>query len=325
MNIAIAINEKYIPYAYVMLVSLMENHKSIADRITVYILFGYIPDEKLEVLGQLEGKYGCSIVALQVPIDRLPADLPHTEQWSVEVYFRLMLQDLLPEDVDRLLYLDTDIIISGNFEEYYNTPFGPNGDKVLVVNADMSAKRVGLTAVQNDLFAHHMRNGDFVYFNAGVMLMNLKVLRNEFTLDIFLDEFLKRKDRIFAQEQDLLNDLFYGRIVFVDENRFDLFAKIAYNEGRGYDWAKKNSSIIHYAGRKPWSGEGLRYDTELIWWEYAAMTPFYTELMRSLIEEESRLAYADSTIRRLANEKDELNNLVNKLKALIENLTGQQI
>ncbi|MCR4989640.1 MAG: glycosyltransferase family 8 protein [Lachnospiraceae bacterium] len=325
MNIAIAINEKYIPYAYVMLVSLMENHRNISDTITVYILFGSIPDEKLEVFAQLEEAYGCSIVALQVPLDRLPKDLPHTEQWSVEVYFRLMLQDLMPEDVDRILYLDTDIVISGNIEEYYRTSFGENNEKVLVVNADMSAKRVGLTDSQNSLFESHIKNGDFTYFNAGVMLMNLDALRREFTLEKFLDEFAKRKDKIFAQEQDLLNDLFYGRTVYVDETRYDLFAKIAYNEGMGYEWVKKNTSIIHYAGRKPWSGEGLRYDTELIWWEYAAMTPFYTELMRALIEEEARLAYADTTIRRITREKSELGELVNRLKELVTNLTGEKL
>ena len=322
MNIAIAINEKYIPYAYVMLTSLMENHRSISRDITVYVLYGNIPDDKFSVFEKLEEEYGCSIVALQVSMDRFPVDLPHTEQWTIEVYFRLMLQDLLPDTVDKLLYLDTDIIICNSIEEYYNTDLG---DNYLAVNADMSAERVGLVPVQEQLFADHIKNGDFRYFNAGIMLMNLKLLRRDYSFETFMKEFEKRKDLIFAQEQDLLNDLFYGRVIYVDCTRYDLFAKVAYNEDKGYEWAKNNTSIIHYAGRKPWSGDGLRYDTEKIWWEYAKLTPYYSELAWQMMNEEMELAYADTTIRRLAAEKDELMNLVVKLKGVVAALTGEQL
>ena len=319
MNIAIAINEKYIPYAYVMLTSLMENHRDISKDIIVYVLYGNIPDDKFSVFEKLEEEYGCSIVALQVPTDVFSKELPHTDQWTIEVYFRLMIQDLLPDTVDRLLYLDADIIICGSIEDYYNIDLG---DNYLAVNADMSCKRMGLQPSQEKLFEKHILNGDFVYFNAGVMLMNLKLLRQEFSFEKFMNEFIKRKELIVAQEQDLLNDLFYGRVVFADENKYDLFAKIAYNDGRGYEWAKKNSSIIHYAGWKPWSGDGQRYDTERIWWEYAKMTPFYQELLWQMINDEMEFAYADKTIRRLAQEKDELMELVEKLKGVVMTLTG---
>ena len=322
MNIAIAINEKYIPYALVMLTSLMENHRHISGEINVYVLYGNIPDEKFSVFEQLEEKYHCSIIALQVPMDAFPKDLPHTNQWTIEVYFRLMLQDLLPETVDKLLYLDTDIIICNSIEEYYNTELG---DKILAVNADMSCKRIGLQPVQKQLLADHIQKGDFVYFNAGIMLMNLKLLRQEYSFKKFMVEFISRKDLILAQEQDLLNDLFYGRVIFVDENRYDLFAKVAYNDGRGYEWAKNNASIIHYAGWKPWSGDGLRYDTEKIWWEYAKLTPLYDELLTQMINEEMELAYADTTIRRLTSEKDELMGLVEKLKGVVTALSGEKL
>ncbi len=322
MNIAIAINEKYIPYAYVMLTSLMENHRHISRDITVYVLYGSIPDEKFMIFEQLEEKYRCSIVALQVPMEEFPDHLPHTDQWSVEVYFRLMLQDLLPETVDRLLYLDSDIIICNSIEEYYNTEFG---NKILAVNADMSAKHGGLHPKQEVLFAGYIRNGDFTYFNAGIMLMNLKALREEFTFGRFMEEFSKRRNNIVAQEQDLLNDLFYGRVIFADENKYDLFAKIAYNEGRGYAWAKENASIIHFAGWKPWDGDGLRYDTEKIWWEYARLTPMYEQLLERLIFDEMEMAYADTTIRRLAREKDELMGLIEKLKGVVTAVTGENL
>ncbi len=111
----------------------------------------------------------------------------------------------------------------------------------------------------------------------------------------------------------------------IDRLRYNYFAKAGYNTGRGYGWVKDNVSIIHYAGRKPWSGKGLRYDTEKIWWEYARLTPFFMELAEEMVSEEMELAYADTDIRRRAKEKDELMELVEKLKDLVMKLTGETI
>lgn len=309
MNIAIAINEAYIPYAYVMLTSLFENHPD--RKITVYIMYGEIPDESLMIFGELEEKYGQSICAIQVPLDALPDFLPSTQMWTREVYFRLMLQDLLPESVERILYLDTDIVITGRLDDYYDIDLG---NAFLAVNPDMSVLRCGLVQKQEQLFEKHIMAGDFCYFNAGVMLINLKLMRQHYNFAGFMEEFLVRKDLIYVQEQDLLNDLFSGRILYVPEERYDLFAKVAYNEGKGYAWVKEHTSIVHYAGSKPWTGDAARYDTELIWWEYARLTPFYQELMEATFFMEMKSGYADDTIRRLGKEKSELVQLLAKVK-----------
>ena len=52
---------------------------------------------------------------------------------SKETYFRLDAVNLLPDSIERFLYLDSDIIVLGNLSEFYHQPFG---DKLIVASPD---------------------------------------------------------------------------------------------------------------------------------------------------------------------------------------------
>lgn len=319
MNIAIAFNEKYIPYAYVMLTSLFENNKH--RDITVYMLYQDISDEALAVFEGLEEKYGQSLYAIEVSQKNILDTLPHTDEWTIEVYYRLMLQDLLPETVDRVLYLDIDVIVNGQLDGFYDVDFE---DAYLAVNRDMSEAAFGLVDQQVALFSHHgVDPKEFPYFNAGIMLMNIEKIRQEYDFYRFIEEFNLRRENIFAQEQDLLNDLFFGKVKFVDENKYDLFAKVAFSKGLGHEWVKENVAIIHFAGGKPWDADSFRYSTEKLWWDYAKLTPLYFELMEKTFIDEMTLEYADKTIRQIAIENEELTQLLLKVNNYINSLENK--
>lgn len=101
--------------------------------------------------------------------------LPRNTQWSIETYYRLMLMDILPESVDRLMYLDVDLIINGSIEEFYHIDFA--GDDVIAAD-DSNGKRTLDTfgSKQIEMF-HDMLAQGFRYFNAGVMLFNVAQIR----------------------------------------------------------------------------------------------------------------------------------------------------
>lgn len=312
MNISIAINEAYIPYAYVMLTSLFENNK---DRnIYVYIMYGTISDEALSVFEKIEKNYGQNIICMQVPQDIFPDYLPRTNEWTLEVYYRLLLQDMMPDEVDKILQMDVDMIVNGSLSGLYDIPF--NG-KSLIVCQDMSVTKSGLLPQQEKLFADAIATNEFKYFNAGIMVMNLAKLRQTVNFNTFLEIVAEKRNMLFAQDQDLLNYLFFQDVIYADENKYDVFAKIAYNNGCGYDWVKSNVSVIHYAGKKPWTQDACRYDTEKIWWEYAKLTPYYYELMEQTLLGEMTESFADKTIIRLCQEKDKIYNLLMKVQALL--------
>lgn len=317
LNVSIAINEAYIPYAYVMLTSLFENNK---DRdVRVYIMYGNIQDESLLVFEELENKYHQEIVCLQVSSDIFPDYLPRTENWTLEVYYRLLLQDLLPKDVHRILQLDVDIIIDGSLSNLYDRDFN---NKSLIACPDISVQEVGLIDKQHILFSDIINDENFLYFNAGVMLLNIDKLRNNISFNDFLMVAKENEGNLFAQDQDLLNLIFHGDVIYEDPYKYNAFAKILYNKDMGYDYLKKNVNIVHFAGRKPWTPDSCRYNSEKLWWEYAKLTPYYTDLIEQTFIGEMNEGYADANIRRLSKEKDELFTLLNKLKSLLPQISS---
>ncbi len=313
MNIATALNSKYMRYTHVMLTSLFMNN---ADcDIHVYLLHSDLSESDQSHLSGLAAKHGHTIHFLKISREDFPADLPTTSAWSLETYFRLMLLDILPTDVDRLLYLDVDMIIDKSLSELYNTDFeGANfcACKDMTVDFPTGDSR-------DKIFKDHIANG-FTYFNAGMMLWNIENLRGEYSFKKYM-ELAKALDyQMLAPDQDLLNYMHVGQIKFVDEYNYDLFSRMAYNSGIHYDDVKKETTIIHFAGMKPWEGQYIHYDIERLWWDYAKETPFYHELLEEFVQDciSSSLIY--DTMNTLSEEKRTLSAELGKSNALCKKL-----
>lgn len=118
MNIAVSINEKYIPYAYVTLTSLFENNSK--EHINVYVLYGQKEGRVLHTFDKLADKYGQNIYYLEMNQAVFGDKLPRNDTWTVEIYYRLALPEVLPEKIDRVLYLDVDIIVTDSLQELYD-------------------------------------------------------------------------------------------------------------------------------------------------------------------------------------------------------------
>ena len=318
MNIATALNSKYMRYTYVMLTSLFANNTD-CD-IHVYLLHSDLSESDQNHLNELAAKYGHTIHFLKIAREDFPADLPTTTAWSLETYFRLMLLDILPTDVDRLLYLDVDMIIDKSLSELYHTDFeGANfcACKDMTVDFPTGDSR-------DKIFKDHIANG-FTYFNAGMMLWNIENLRGEYSFKKYM-ELAKALDyQMLAPDQDLLNYMHVGQIKFVDEYSYDLFSRMAYNNGVHYEDVKRETAIIHFAGMKPWEGRYIHYDIEKLWWYYAKETPFYHDLLEEFVQDciSSSLIY--DTMNTLSEEKRTLsaelgksNSLCKKLLAMLE-------
>ena len=93
MNVAIALNQKYFYYTYVMLTSLYENNQD--SCVHTYILHSDLSLDLLKAFGELAEKYGGQIHELKVDRTMFPENLPINEQWSLETYYRLVLLDIL--------------------------------------------------------------------------------------------------------------------------------------------------------------------------------------------------------------------------------------
>ncbi len=315
MNIAIALNRKYFTYTYVMLTSLFHNNPN--EEITCYVLHSELTSEDIVAFSQLAYKYGGHIVS--VPIDRsaFAGSLPTSDMWSIETYYRLMLLDVLPASVDRLLYIDVDTIIIGELGSFYNSEFG---EKHFVVCEDSDP--VGIVIPERAVMFTKQFEQGYRYFNAGIMLWDIERLRGHYNFKRYMSTAAELNYNFVAPDQDILNYTHWQQVAYCDWHRYNLYERNAHNQNITYDWAANNTAIIHYTGYKPWSSERFHYDLERYWWEYAAMTPYYNELCSEFVDaamSDSTLElYTQDLLKQIALLKDNLDKSLSMNNKLME-------
>lgn len=296
MNIAISLNEQYFYYTYIMLFSLFKNNP---DDITVYVLNRDLSDDSLKEFIDLANLYGNKIVNIHIDEEILTIDLPTTKAWTMEIYFRLALSDLLPMDVEKILYLDVDMIVNRDISDLYNTEL----DKSIfgVVEDIMPNDEIRVTLLKEVFNKGHK------YFNSGMLLINVSEWRKKYNLKYYL-EILKSIDyKVLAPDQDLLNYVHSNEVKYLDGDKYNVFCGISHCLGKNYEEIKENAYIIHFTGTKPWDSNCLHFDIEMLWWDYAKHTKYYDYLI-------------DSFIYRMADEKESEKN-IDELKNAIITLT----
>ena len=181
MNIATALNRKYLEYTVVMLCSLCENNN---EHIDAYLLHSELTPQDINLIKNSLSKYNITIISVKINKSDFDDRLPRNTQWSIETYYRLMLMDILPESVDRLMYLDVDLIINGSIEELYHVDFA--GDDVIAAD-DSNGKRTLDTfgSKQIEMFRDMLAQG-FRYFNAGVILFNIAQIRKTHNFNTYM-------------------------------------------------------------------------------------------------------------------------------------------
>lgn len=236
MNILMAVNSAYVKHAKVVIFSVAYHNP---EHIKLYLLHSELKEKELQSLGKFVRKH-CHGELIPVFLEREWFEkFPIRGHFSRETYYRIYAQYLLPEEVERVLWLDADLIVKKSVKNFYEQDFKGNcliaceneGD-----SAEESIKRLGLKREK--------------YFNAGVLLMNLKAMRGYADREK-LENFVDSNLSLFLwQDQDILN-LFF-------ENS-SLFADVRYNcqvpPGASVDISMvKEAAILHYVGGlKPWS------------------------------------------------------------------------
>lgn len=303
LNISMAFDEKYVPYAYTTILSIFENNTG--SEVFLYVLQRELSEDSKRHISELACKYCNQVIFLTIDPEKCSDKLPTSGWWPVEVYFRLFLPELLPDDVDRILYIDGDMIINHSLMELYSTDLEGYDlagcyDKAL----EKASLEVFLENRHSDLEELYTKKE---YINSGMLLMNIKRLRENYSFSSYIDALNELDFKVHAPDQDLINYVHRENIKYLDPLQYNYPGYMVYYDLDGYEDAKNKVTIIHYIGTKPWQGGNhIHYDTEKIWWEYAYRTPFAEELMRRYIDE----SVIDTTIEdRLTEEFNAKNTL----------------
>lgn len=188
-------------------------------------------------------------------------DAPTTDRYPDTIYYRLLAQEFLPADLDRILYLDADILCLNDFRDFYEQEMGDKLYAAASHNADGSIMELVNKLRLNN---YEMESS---YFNTGVLLMNLNQIRKVVKRQDILDYIDKNRLKLILPDQDVLNGLYADRVIAVPDEiynydaRYSLLYQVRSNQKWDLDWVISNTVFLHFAGRdKPWKpGYTTRY------------------------------------------------------------------
>lgn len=208
MNILISANTNFIGPTSVMIYSFCRSHRDIeAD---IYLAFHDLRESDIERLQKIVSHFKHKRLC---PIDvggEFAAKVSAKGRFSYETYYRILAVNRLPQNMERILYLDADMLIKKELIEVYSILLSDTCP--FAVCDDIEGHTRGSYEPTLDRVAIPY---NYRYFNAGFMLMNLNYLRKRNSVDYILDAFYREHNRYPFPDQDVLNHMYYDKVQFV--------------------------------------------------------------------------------------------------------------
>lgn len=254
-DFCLCFNDGYVPYASVTIKSIID-HARKEDDVHIHIISDYItPENKvwLENFGNIH-------LYIYDGNSALLRDVK-TSIWSIYTWYRILLPQMLGNNIHRVLYLDCDIIVNSHLDELFTM--------------DMTEKSIAacidIQSYGNGVYERLGYDFSKKYICAGVLMMNLDRWR-ETDLSKRITDFVRTcPEKIEFPDQDAVNYICqddkiilhpkYGVLVpFFRDERF-IKENIAI-----VDELIESPEIIHYAGYAPWVYCKNKSIHSNLWW-----------------------------------------------------------
>lgn len=250
MNILLTINKKYVKLVNILLNSIQLSNKD--TKFDVYILHRELDIEDKNIIESGLDLNKFNIKMIKIDEEEVKNFPQYQNRYPKEIYFRLFATKYLPENIDKILYLDSDTLVINKLDELYNMDFEGNF-YIATTHVKKILRKINEVRLRID--------DDVPYINTGVLLINLKELRK---IDVQKEvcEFVENNSKkLMLPDQDIITALYGNKIKIVDALRYNLGDRDLnlYNLNHiknpiGLKWVKENTVIIHYYGRnKPWN------------------------------------------------------------------------
>lgn len=245
-NILVTMDAHYLPQLKVMLTSLFMNDPG---RYEIYLMHRAIPDAELERLRRGLERAGSALHVLPVH-ERMLEGAPVTRQYPQEMYYRLLAPHILPDEVERILYLDPDVLVINPIRALWNLD--------MEGRAFAAASHTGKTELANSV--NHLRLGtEGKYYNSGVMMMDLGRARACIRLGELYSFVESHSGELLLPDQDVLNVLYGRDILEIDDFIWNYDARkyssyfLRSMGNATEEWVMQNTAILHFCGKaKPW-------------------------------------------------------------------------
>ncbi|WP_312518568.1 glycosyltransferase [Anaerospora sp.] len=232
-HVAFGVDEQYIKCMGITILSLVKNNPNIT--FIFHIFYGSITQNDLDKLNKLVTDNKTTVKLYRIN-QEVFNNLPTNGHITSATYNRLLVVNRLKNIVDKVLYLDADIVCLGDISE------------MLTINIDdyiVAAVKEAEHAISN-----HIKNLNLTvegYFNAGVLYINVNKWHANNISEKVIKVMIENYDRFTLVDQDGLNVVLDKNILYIDQKWNYLF-------DINKDTIPSNIKLLHYAGKtKPWS------------------------------------------------------------------------
>lgn len=276
-HVALATDNRYVPYAAAVVASVLK-HAGQNESLCFHIITDGVEEkqkESLKSLKTLHDKVEFDFITPNIAdLPKVKLTISHISRASL---FRLQLPELL-KGCDKIIYLDCDTIVLDSLNELWNTDIG-------------SSLIAGVCDYNGRLTSHNTKLGitEGKYINSGVLVMNLKRMRDENISDRFMDTAALMADKLTMGDQDIINITLQGRIKWLDL-RWNLSGGFFKGDYPDCPYsvteiceAIRKLGIIHYtSARKPWTYKTPRHPLWEHYFDAVRDTRFSSEFKRMI-------------------------------------------
>lgn len=276
INIVFASDDNYAQHIAVVIASIMAKTK---EEVCFFVINDSISSEKIAKLKNTAVKLNTTVEFIAVQEAQFK-NVYLSGHVSKAAYFRLALADIMPDDIEKVIYLDVDLLVYDDVKNLWQNDIKKYALAAVPDFGIMASNR--LCRQKKEVIG--LPKGK-EYFNSGVLLINLKKWRQENYTKQILD--IIHKNQFPHHDQDALNKLFMNNWLTLDLRWniippvYNLFPKVLFNKffRKQALEAKRNPAIVHYAGRyKPWEFTLYKGFND-IYYKYLKKTDFADERM----------------------------------------------
>lgn len=252
LHIGFTVNDVYVKYLAVTIASILAN-SSQDEEFSFYILnSGDISEQSKKNINDLKSIKDFEVVWKKIDMTLFKNQgVNLREDVSIETNFRFLIASLFPS-IDRMIFLDADLIALGDLKDLWNLPM----DDYYMACRDCSAEfsveyrqSIGLSGK---------------YYNTGVMLCNLELWRKDNKEKEFFENAEKYRRVCLCLDQDILNTSLQEKILEIPVK----WNAIGYNGE-----FNEETKIAHWPGaNKPWRTTLAPFYNRYL--EYADLTPY---------------------------------------------------
>ena len=265
--IVAACDDNYVQHLAVMLCSLLENTKK-KHLIQINIIDGGISqDNKHKINNFIQNKYDTDIRYLKID-HKIYNQFPISYHFTHTIYYRISIPLLFDSSVDKVLYLDSDIIVKDDITKLWDIDLS-NYFLAAVESPNVKRNYCDLNMPENSK-----------YFNSGVLLINLQKWRQHNITEKTIEFIANNQDKITWWDQDSLNSVLCNKWLPLPlrwNQQSSFFEQKSYLQNKNnpdFIDAINNPAIIHFSSlRKPWEYIS-RHPHKKEYFYYLSLTPW---------------------------------------------------